>query len=380
MRALLDETTDAARPARATDYAALQQRHRVRPKPGFVVRAVVWSRCGSSPHRARRPRCCRGRCSIAVGADDRVLRPGVDRRRRSSSATRSRRRRRRTTRCRRAGRRLRRWPRSSARPGSGSPALVASRHALPCWGVVLAAARRDRVDRAVRVPRRDPDQPAQGLDPRGAARRARPTGSSRSPRRRPASASTPPSIWLVTLRRHRGARLHRRLVVGAAGLRRRLRRHDAAARAHALHPRQEVLNVGRRRPPDPSATVRRKGCFAMPSRRRHRRPRPGQGLSGSRPQTRCARARWSRLRGSPPAACSDCSARTARASPRPPRSSRPCRARRAAPLSWPDTMSRPVPVQGARHRRRRMGRARIHRPGRGPLDLGHLQSRPPATS
>ncbi|MBW9110194.1 hypothetical protein [Microbacterium ureisolvens] len=27
----------------ANGYAALQQRHRVRPKPGFVVRAVVWS-------------------------------------------------------------------------------------------------------------------------------------------------------------------------------------------------------------------------------------------------------------------------------------------------------------------------------------------------
>jgi MFS family permease len=43
VRVLLDETTDASPRARANDYAALQQRHHVRPKPGFVVRAVVWS-------------------------------------------------------------------------------------------------------------------------------------------------------------------------------------------------------------------------------------------------------------------------------------------------------------------------------------------------
>ncbi|MDT0140887.1 permease prefix domain 1-containing protein [Microbacterium sp. PRC9] len=43
VRALLDATTDAAPRPHADGYAALQQRHRVRPKPGFVVRAVVWS-------------------------------------------------------------------------------------------------------------------------------------------------------------------------------------------------------------------------------------------------------------------------------------------------------------------------------------------------
>lgn len=43
VRALLEETADAA-PQRSTDaYVALVQRHHVRPKAGFVVRAVVWS-------------------------------------------------------------------------------------------------------------------------------------------------------------------------------------------------------------------------------------------------------------------------------------------------------------------------------------------------
>lgn len=43
VRALLEEGMDAAPGAVAPDYVALQQRHRVRPKPGFVVRAVLWS-------------------------------------------------------------------------------------------------------------------------------------------------------------------------------------------------------------------------------------------------------------------------------------------------------------------------------------------------
>lgn len=43
VRDLLDEGTDAAPAARAEGYAALQQRYRVRPKAGFVVRVVVWS-------------------------------------------------------------------------------------------------------------------------------------------------------------------------------------------------------------------------------------------------------------------------------------------------------------------------------------------------
>lgn len=43
VRALLEETTNAA-PLRSADpYVALVERHRVRPKAGFVVRAVVWS-------------------------------------------------------------------------------------------------------------------------------------------------------------------------------------------------------------------------------------------------------------------------------------------------------------------------------------------------
>ncbi|GAA5089084.1 hypothetical protein GCM10025760_12470 [Microbacterium yannicii] len=43
VRALLDETPDAAPQRGADDYASLVLRHHVRPKPGFVVRAVVWS-------------------------------------------------------------------------------------------------------------------------------------------------------------------------------------------------------------------------------------------------------------------------------------------------------------------------------------------------
>lgn len=43
VRLLLDETSDAAPRPRGNDYAALLQRHHVRPKPGFVVRTVVWS-------------------------------------------------------------------------------------------------------------------------------------------------------------------------------------------------------------------------------------------------------------------------------------------------------------------------------------------------
>lgn len=43
VRALLDESPDASPRAPANDYAALQQRHRVRPQPGFVVRIVAWS-------------------------------------------------------------------------------------------------------------------------------------------------------------------------------------------------------------------------------------------------------------------------------------------------------------------------------------------------
>jgi hypothetical protein len=43
VRELLDESTDAAAPASAESYAALRQRYRVKPKAGFVVRAVVWS-------------------------------------------------------------------------------------------------------------------------------------------------------------------------------------------------------------------------------------------------------------------------------------------------------------------------------------------------
>jgi len=44
VRDLLDDapTTPGGAPARDS-YAAMQVRHRVRPKPGFVVRAVVWS-------------------------------------------------------------------------------------------------------------------------------------------------------------------------------------------------------------------------------------------------------------------------------------------------------------------------------------------------
>ena len=43
VRALLDETRDASPRANDRGYAALQLKHRVRPKPGFVVRVMVWS-------------------------------------------------------------------------------------------------------------------------------------------------------------------------------------------------------------------------------------------------------------------------------------------------------------------------------------------------
>lgn len=43
VRELVGEESDAAPSAGTVSYAALQQRHHVRPKVGFVVRAVVWS-------------------------------------------------------------------------------------------------------------------------------------------------------------------------------------------------------------------------------------------------------------------------------------------------------------------------------------------------
>lgn len=43
VRELLDEGTDAPAVPGQGGYAALQQKHRVRPKPAFVVRAVLWS-------------------------------------------------------------------------------------------------------------------------------------------------------------------------------------------------------------------------------------------------------------------------------------------------------------------------------------------------
>ena len=43
VRDLVAESTDAAATTPREDYAALQQRHRVKPKVGYVVRAVVWS-------------------------------------------------------------------------------------------------------------------------------------------------------------------------------------------------------------------------------------------------------------------------------------------------------------------------------------------------
>lgn len=43
VRDLLDESMDASAPAPFESYATLQQRYRVKPKAGYVVRAVVWS-------------------------------------------------------------------------------------------------------------------------------------------------------------------------------------------------------------------------------------------------------------------------------------------------------------------------------------------------
>jgi MFS family permease len=43
VRTLLDETRDASPRADARGYASLQLQHRVRPKPAFVVRVVLWS-------------------------------------------------------------------------------------------------------------------------------------------------------------------------------------------------------------------------------------------------------------------------------------------------------------------------------------------------
>ena len=68
------------------------------------------------------------------------------------------------------------------------------------------------------------------------ARRSRPTGSSEEPETAARFGIYTAVIWLVTFARDRRARLHGRLVVGAARLRRRLRRHDAPARPHAVPP------------------------------------------------------------------------------------------------------------------------------------------------
>lgn len=43
VRDLLGEQSDAVAPTRADSYAALQQRYRVKPRAGFVVRVVVWA-------------------------------------------------------------------------------------------------------------------------------------------------------------------------------------------------------------------------------------------------------------------------------------------------------------------------------------------------
>jgi hypothetical protein len=43
VRELLDDGTDAASPRGLAGYAVLQQKHRVRPRPAFVVRVVLWS-------------------------------------------------------------------------------------------------------------------------------------------------------------------------------------------------------------------------------------------------------------------------------------------------------------------------------------------------
>ena len=108
--------------------------------------------------------------------------------------------------------------------GLGFAGLVAL-GALPMWCVVFAALGRDRLDHPLLVPRRDADQPPQGVGASGAARRAHAGNRFED---EPETAARfgiyTAVIWTRHLRRHRRARLHGRLVVGAARLRRRIRR------------------------------------------------------------------------------------------------------------------------------------------------------------
>ena len=234
MRALLDETTDAAPRALRNDYASLQQRNRVRPKPGFVARVVAYSGAavvgitlgllgavGVLPFPVGAEIGLFGMASTALAL---IVGDSL-----SQETTTN-------------------HPMPQNRAGGyflatllgayglGFGALVAFA-ALPVWGIVFAAlgvissivlfaflgatqtnrhkawtreALRKRAAQPVRARARD----------RGALRRLHRRHLARD------------------VRSDRRARLHGRLVVGAARLRRRLRRHDAPARAHALHPRQ----------------------------------------------------------------------------------------------------------------------------------------------
>ena len=115
--------------------------------------------------------------------------------------------------------------------------------ALPMWGDRLRGARRDRLDHPVRLPRA-PRRPT--ATRRGCVRRIADDSPPNRFEEEPETAARfgiyTAVIWHRHLRRHRRARLHGRLVVGAARLRRRVRRDDAPSRPHAVRPRKQVLS------------------------------------------------------------------------------------------------------------------------------------------
>ena len=246
VRDLLDGAGTTADVPRATDsYAALQLRHRVRPKVGFVVRVVVWSLAFIVGHDARDSRSDR-RAAPAHRGDHRAdglrvdgTRPGGRRlalagdHDQSSDAAQPR------------GRLL---PRHPARhpTGSGSPGW--SRWA-PCrygasssrpLGVItsiilfafLAASQTNRHKAWVRQAQQRCVAGRQSV--RGGARDRR---ALRHLHRGDLDAD---------VRRDRGARLHGGLVVGAARLHRRLRRDDAAAGPHDVRPAQNLVAAAER--------------------------------------------------------------------------------------------------------------------------------------
>ena len=227
VRDLLDGAGATADVTRATDsYAAMQLRHRVRPKAGFVVRVVVWSLAfvvgmtlailgatGVLPLPIGAIIGLMGFASTGLGlvvgdslSQETTTEPSdaAQPRRRATSS-----------------------PPCSPSYGLGFAGLVAL-GALPIWCVVfaalgviaaiilfafLAASQTNRHKAWVRQAQHDASQVGNRFEeePETAARFGIYTAV----------------IWTRHVRRDRGARLHGRLVVGAARLHRRLRRDDA---------------------------------------------------------------------------------------------------------------------------------------------------------